>query len=105
MIPDHPSRILPFPPRRVKGKYCYDRQIRVSQAPVLLLAGGARSYPWAAGWLEPGRSEPTGRLLRRHLVDGDPSHPGGPLGLDDDLEVPVVVVGDRRPLVLEDLCP
>ena len=41
-----------------------------------------------------------GRLGRR-LVDEDPAQPVDPLGLRDDLDVPVVVVPDGRPVALE----
>src|SRR5256712_1346586 len=68
-------------------------------------AGKARARPVAppsplAGGTRPGVAEARGRDLRRRLVDEDPADPVRLLRLDDDLEVPVVVVADRRPVPL-----
>src|SRR5439155_1410405 len=57
---------------------------------ILAIAGGTR----------PGVAEARGRDLRRRLVHEDPADPVRLLRLDDDLEVPVVVVADRRPVPL-----
>src|SRR5437773_6082542 len=43
-----------------------------------------------------------GDLLGRGFVDEDAADGVGALRVDDDLDVPVVVVADRRPVPLED---
>src|SRR5690349_14475695 len=59
------------------------------------LRGGAVS--------EPGLPVLLGGVLGRGLVDVDPPDPVGPVRGGADLDVPVVVVGDGRPLPREDL--
>src|SRR5439155_24450932 len=62
--------------------------------------GGAKALPFAAD-ARPGVAQSPRRDLRRGLVDEDPADPVGVLGLHDDLEVPVIVVPNRRPVPLQ----
>src|SRR5712664_2591363 len=59
---------------------------------------GRRSLPL----IGPGLAELSRRDLRTRLVDEDAANSIGVLRLGRDLDVPVVVVANRRPIPLED---
>src|SRR6058998_4259474 len=79
-------------------------------APIPPSARGAPAKPWRPsiflqtsrlGAVE-GSAQFGGDLLGRGFVDEDAADGVGALRVDDDLDVPVVVVADRRPVPLED---